>query len=242
MARSGGARNHKFRTPPCPNRCGWRRPAKRCTKSQADAYWDDGGVCAKCGYCAGKKPTPPGTHDTASSPNPATPIDACSTPATTRKRQHGMMDIETCSTPTDGSVIDSLQDEVQQLKATIALQTQKMKRHARRLQEIDEMTSTEGKIRALHEFSEESKRWRTNNATGMDFKSAPVKQHFHGCNVAQQDTMLRDLIESLSGDDDSAPVQPRPLAYFLHRYLLARSSIHAIVRDQFKRFRLAGGI
>ena len=46
--------------------------------------------------------------------------------------------------------------------------------------------------------------------------------------------MLWDLIESLSGDDDSAQVQPRPLAYFLHRYLLARSSIHTIVHDQFK--------
>ena len=137
-----------------------------------------------------------------------------------------MMDIETCSTPTHGSVIDSLQDEVQQLKATIALQTQKMKRHARRLQAIDEMTSTEDKIRALHEFSEESKRWRTNNATGMDFKSAPLKQQFEGCTGAEQETMLRDLIESLAGDDDSAQVQPQSLAHVLHRYLLARGSIH----------------
>ena len=99
------------------------------------------------------------------------------------------------------------------------------------------MTSIDVKIRALHEFREESKRWHTNNATGMDFKSAPLKQHFDGCTRADQETMLRDLmilIESLSGDEDSAQVQPRPLAYVLHRYLFARSSIHTIVHDQFK--------
>ena len=232
MAHGGATRNRKFATPPCPKQCGWRRKAKRCSKSEADAYWDSGGVCARCGYCAGKMPTPPDTNGTASSTSPA--MDACSTPATTRKRQHGDMDIETCSTPTNGSQIDSLQDEVRRLKATIALQTQKMRRHARKLQEIDEMTSTDGKIRALHEFREESKRWRTNNATGMDFKSAPLKQQFEGCTRAQQDTMLRDLIESLAGDDDSAQVQPQSLAHVLHRYLLARGSIHTLVHDHFK--------
>ena len=96
------------------------------------------------------------------------------------------------------------------------------------------MTSIDGNILALHEFREESKRWRTNNATGMDFKSALLKQYFDGYTRAEQDTMLQDLIESLSGDEDSAQVQPRPLVYFLHRYLLARSSIHTIVHDQFK--------
>jgi len=144
------------------------------------------------------------------------------------------MDIETCSAPTTGCEIDSLQDEVRRLKATIALQTQKMKRHAGKLKEIDEMTSIDDKIRALHEFREESKRWRTNNATGMDFKSAPLKQQFEGCTRAEQETMLRDLIESLAGDDDSAQVQPQSLAHVLHRYLLARGSIHTLVHDHFK--------
>ena len=178
MAHGGGTRNRKFTTPPCP-KCGWRRKAQRCSKSEAEAYWDGGGVCARCGYCAGNMPAPPGNNDTASSITPA--MDACSTPATTRKRQVGDIDIESCSTPSNGSLIDSLQDEVLRLKATIALQTQKMRRHARKLQEIDEMTSIDGKIRALHEFREESKRWRTNNATGMDFKSAPLKQQFERC-------------------------------------------------------------
>ena len=115
------------------------------------------------------------------------------------------MDIETCSAPTTGCEIDSLRDEVRRLKATIALQTQKMKRHAGKLKEIDEITSIDDKIRALHEFREESKRWRTNNATGMDFKSAPLKQQFEGCTGAEQETMLRDLIESLAGDEDAGP-------------------------------------
>ena len=96
------------------------------------------------------------------------------------------------------------------------------------------MESIEGKILTLHEFREESKRWHTNNTTGMDFKCDPLKQHFDGYTRSQQDTMLWDLIESLSGDDDSTQVQPRPLGYVLHGYLHARSSIHTIVHDQFK--------